>query len=422
MLSRFTPMLAPHAGCHAHARVGMLSLLFAILTPYPLPLTPASAAAPTTLPAFGGGGPLLGNAEPIAAPPMTVRWTYKADEVDHASIQSSPVIANGTVYIADARGTLHAIDLQTGKPRWKYKTGDSFAATPLVYDNKVFIGDLSGIFHAVSADTGQKLWTVDTESAINSSANAAGSSILFANDGAMMFCLNAADGKILWKATGGDRINSAPAIAPAPPSMQLAAAQPAHPAPTGGARLSPDRLIAYFGGCDGVLRALDIQTGKEIFTVEIDVPIPGSPALLGDRLVVGTDLGRVIGINVAQRQILWTWQNPDSEMLIYASPAIADGLAVVGARDRQVHAIDLQTGLRKWAFRTRGDVDAAPVISAGRVYAPSKDKSLYVLDLKTGRLLWQFNAGRAIEAAVAIASNLLILADTSGTVFCLQPK
>ena len=234
--------------CHAHASVGLLALLIALATP-------AHAATPTTLPAFHGGGPLLGNADPIAPPPMTVKWTYKADEVDHAAITGSPVIDNGTVYVADAKGTLHAVDLQTGKARWKYKTDDSFATTPLVHDNKVFLGDLSGIFHAVSTETGKKLWSVDTESTINASANVAGSRILFANDAAQMLCLNAADGKILWKATGGDRINSAPAIAPAPvPQVAVA-----HPEP-----IAPSLpLVAYFGGCDGELRAVDVETGKE---------------------------------------------------------------------------------------------------------------------------------------------------------------
>lgn len=390
----------------------MLSRLASIFCVVMLPLT--GAASSTTLPAFHGGGPLLGTAEAIASPPMAVRWTYKADEVERTAITGSPIIAGNTVYVADGKGTLHALDLQTGKPRWKYHTGDSFAATPLVYQGKVLIGDLSGVFHAVSVETGQKVWTLDTESPINASANAIESRVLFANDGAMMFCVSALDGKVLWKATGGDRVNSAPAIGPAPATGQIAA----RPEPTGQSR----GQIAYFGGCDGAVRAIEVETGKELFAVELNVPVPSSSALLGNLLVVGADLGRVIGVDVASREVAWTWQNAESEMLVYGAPAIAEGLAVVGARDRHVHAIDVKTGSRRWTFRTRGDVDAAPVISSGRVYAPSKDKNLYVLDLKTGRLLWQFNAARAIEASVAISGNRLILADTSGTVFCLEPK
>src|SRR3954468_20270880 len=106
--------------------------------------------------------------------------------------------------------------------------------------------------------------------------------------------------------------------------------------------------------------------------------------------------------------------------MFYASPAAADGLVVIGCRDRQVHAINAQTGKRAWAFKTRGDVDATAVISAGRVYAASKDKKLYVLDLKTGQKLFEFTAARAITAGPALANGVIVLGDTAGNVYCLE--
>src|SRR5690242_13002554 len=39
----------------------------------------SSSVSGTDSPAFHGGGPLLGAALSIGAPPMRVRWTYKAD-------------------------------------------------------------------------------------------------------------------------------------------------------------------------------------------------------------------------------------------------------------------------------------------------------------------------------------------------------
>jgi outer membrane protein assembly factor BamB len=120
---------------------------------------------------FQGSGPLLGQAEAIPAPPMKVRWTYKTDEVERAGIEGAPVIAGQTAYVADAKGTLHALDLKSGTPRWKYKSEDGFATTPLLLDDTIFIGDLAGIFHAISTKTGEKLWTRDVESSIHSSAN-----------------------------------------------------------------------------------------------------------------------------------------------------------------------------------------------------------------------------------------------------------
>jgi outer membrane protein assembly factor BamB len=107
--------------------------------------------------------------------------------------------------------------------------------------------------------------------------------------------------------------------------------------------------------------------------------------------------------------------------MVFASPSVADGVVVVGARDRYVHGIDFATGQRLWAFKTRGEVDAAATLSAGRAYVGSKDRRMYVLDLKTGKHLWDFQAERSIESAPAIASGVLVLADSAGNVFCLEP-
>lgn len=367
--------------------------LWGLVTTAALLLGPTWARAEEKVAGFQGGGALEGRSEAIHAPPYKVRWTYRTDEVDRAGVDSSPVIVGQTVYVADAKGNLHAIDLQSGKSRWVYKTGDSLATTPLVVDGRVFVGDMTGVFHAVSAEDGKKLWTVDTEATIHASANAAGSRIVFANDASDIFCLNAADGKVLWKAKGGDRINSAPAI--------------------GGG-------LAYFTGCDAQLRAFDLETGQEKLAADMQALSGGSPVLLKDRLIVATDQGRVLAVNLDGKKTLWTYDQVTEQAMVYATPAVADGIVVVGARDRQVHAIDLETGQRKWVYKTRGDVDAAAMISDGRVYVGSKDKKLYVLDLKTGRRLWEFAMGRSVEGGVAIGSGVIVAADSAGNVYCLE--
>src|SRR5207302_11458710 len=83
-----------------------------------LSLTLGAAAGPATQPAnfaaFRNGGGLSGEAEKLPPPPFQLRWTYQAgEEGDHVSIESAAAIMAGTVYVADDRGTLHAVDLTT---------------------------------------------------------------------------------------------------------------------------------------------------------------------------------------------------------------------------------------------------------------------------------------------------------------------
>jgi outer membrane protein assembly factor BamB len=144
-------------------------------------------------------------------------------------------------------------------------------------------------------------------------------------------------------------------------------------------------------------------------------------SFLPDRIIIGTDKGRVVAISTDGKKTLWTYEKVDAGALVQAPPATADGIAVIGAQDRQLHAIDVTTGEQKWTFKTRGDVDAPAIISDGRVYFGGRDKRFYVLDLKTGNKLWEFLSQRAIEGGPTVSGNHLLFADSSGALYCFEP-
>jgi outer membrane protein assembly factor BamB len=348
-------------------------------------------------PAFHGGGPLTGetSADP-GRPPMKERWTYRTNESDPAPILGSPAIVGDTVYVGDAEGMLHAVDIKTGKPRWTYKAEDGFETTPLVAGGRVFIGDLGGVFHAVNAADGKKAWTAETLSSIHSSANLAGDGqVVFGNDGAEIYCLSVADGKEVWKRSAGDRVNSAPAIGFG---------------------------TALVSGCDAKLRAIDVKTGQEKFAADMGALSPGSPVVLADRILMGTDEGRIVAFAADGSKQLWEYKDIQNQAMVYSSVAVSQGIAVAGARDRHVHAVDVNTGAGLWKFRTKGDVESSPAIAGGRVYVGSKDKRLYVLDLKTGKQLWDFNAGKAVTSSPAVAQGVVVFGDNGGTLYCLEAE
>ena len=372
-----------HGQAYSHARAFCVLLLILI------------AAAPENKPSgFQGLGPLLGQAPSIAPPPYKLKWTYKTDDAERVAIVGNPVISDGVVYIADSKGILHAVDLASGKFKWRYPTENGFVTTPQVTGNRIFLGDLAGVFHCISTD-GKKLWTADAQSPIHSSANFIDNKVIFGTDGAEVYCLNVADGSQAWIGKSGDRVNSAPAIADGK---------------------------AFVSGCDAQLRAIDIKTGNEVFSAELPALAPGSPACLPDRFIIATDRGHVVAISADGKKTLWDYNKIEGEALVQSTPAVADGIAVIGAHDRNIHAIDANTGEQKWTFKTRGDVDAPPIISDGRVYVGSRDKHFYVLDLKSGKKLWEYTAARAIEAGAAISNNLLLFGDSAGNLYCFEPQ
>ena len=63
---------------------------------------------------------------------------------------SSPAVADGTVYVATVAGTLHAIDADTGEGRWIERLGDGpIFASPAVDDSRLVVGSHDGTLYTV---------------------------------------------------------------------------------------------------------------------------------------------------------------------------------------------------------------------------------------------------------------------------------
>ena len=107
-------------------------------------------------PQFRGTARLSGVAAAAPAATLALKWTYDAGE----SVESSAAIVDGAVYVGSTKGELLALDLETGKLRWKYATGPNGSigeSSPAVANGAVFVGDLAGTVHAVSAVDGKRL-------------------------------------------------------------------------------------------------------------------------------------------------------------------------------------------------------------------------------------------------------------------------
>jgi eukaryotic-like serine/threonine-protein kinase len=64
------------------------------------------------------------------------------------SISNSPVVANGVVYVGSEDHSLYALDAQSGKLLWSYKTGNYILTSPAVVNGVVYIGSGDGRLYA----------------------------------------------------------------------------------------------------------------------------------------------------------------------------------------------------------------------------------------------------------------------------------
>ncbi|MDO8928631.1 MAG: PQQ-binding-like beta-propeller repeat protein [Bacteroidota bacterium] len=79
----------------------------------------------------------------------TTEIVWEADE--YLPEVSSPLAVNGLLYIATTYGVFTCLDAKTGEKHWEQEYGDAFYSSPIYADGKVYITDMSGKTHSVKA-------------------------------------------------------------------------------------------------------------------------------------------------------------------------------------------------------------------------------------------------------------------------------
>ena len=144
-------------------------------------------------------------------PPFERKW-YRlfADEGLMAGVQ--PVVAQGKVLLGTMRGALYAIDAETGKDVWVFRSGGPILHTCAVGGGKVFFGNAQGRVYAVNLADGSAAWSIQTGSAVwNAPVFHDGVMVIGSRDG-NLYAIDADNGEVKWKTPTGGPILSSPAL------------------------------------------------------------------------------------------------------------------------------------------------------------------------------------------------------------------
>ncbi|MEN8231046.1 MAG: PQQ-binding-like beta-propeller repeat protein, partial [Bacteroidota bacterium] len=77
-------------------------------------------------------------------------FTWEDDE--YLSEAASPVAYGGLLYVATSYGVLVCYDTKTGEKQWEKEFNDGFYSSPMIADGKLYIIDLAGVTHILKAD------------------------------------------------------------------------------------------------------------------------------------------------------------------------------------------------------------------------------------------------------------------------------
>jgi outer membrane protein assembly factor BamB len=331
-------------------------------------------------------GPSRDGSVPAAVlPEPWPKTATRAWEVEIGEGYSSPVVANGRVFLhsrRDPEEVVTAIDLHTGRVAWQQRYTAAFAknqyatqmakgpnSTPLVAGNRLFTLGVTGILTAWNVADGSVAWRNDYSASIDTSK---------------LFCGTAMSPML----EGGSLV------------VQV------------GSDVHGGRVLA-----------LDPATGKERWVWTGPGPGYASPLAVtidSVRQIVTLTNGTIVGIDAGTGALLWSIPFPDEWHENIVSPLWTGRTVIVSGTRQGTHAYSITRAGGTWQAKQvwrNAEVTmytVSPVFADGVIYGMSNKRrgQFVALDAESGALKWATTGRDGNHASIHLTpQHLLFLTD-----------
>jgi len=380
-------------------------------------------------------------------PRLAVRWRFRlgARGSSFGAITANPIIVGSTVYIQDTKSSVYALDLETGKLRWKHALAErNDGPNGLAVSGSRLYGATDTTAFALDAVTGRPLWSRRLVNRFEQFVAVAPvvdrGRVYLSTQGyppggrGALYALSAATGRVVWRfatiakpwphpqAGGGGTWY--PVGVDASGNVYAGIA---NPGPWGGSKAFPnggwfgdstlytDSLVVL-AGATGTLLWYDQVTPHDVR----DYDFEASPILatVGGKPVV-------FGAGKAGRVVAW---NRDTHSRLW-SRAVGTHLHDLGPLP--THSTTVCPGLL-------GGVETPMALAAGRLFVPvvelcaqesaTTSKSaflrppaqgkgaLYALDAATGETVWRRQLGSPPFGCATVARDAVVAPTYDGTI------
>ncbi|MFW6067437.1 MAG: PQQ-binding-like beta-propeller repeat protein [Myxococcota bacterium] len=95
---------------------------------------------------------------------LELAWEFPAEGSGETfGCTSTPMVADGTVYVGTWAGDVAALDAQTGEVQWRSEVQGPVDSTVAVTTDRVYASDGAGFVHALRRSDGHILWTTEAD-------------------------------------------------------------------------------------------------------------------------------------------------------------------------------------------------------------------------------------------------------------------
>ena len=311
---------------------------------------------------------------------------------------TSPVAADGRIFVCSADGTLYAVWADNGAIAWTRPLGGNVSAEPAINGSTIYALSESGHLQAFDTKLGVPLWntTLPADLVYTIPLTFSNGSVLVSTTSGAVLRLNASDrGQMMWQAYIGKNLKG--------------------PVTVGGG-------LAYLVLDGGNAVALDLETGNQHWSTG---PGTGSSndfpsAYVQGSLYIGTRGRDVFCIDTSDGSELW---NKSLKSTVASAPALGGGRIVLGTQTGQVYALDLITGEEVWdaPFEAGAAVMVAPSLAGGKVVLGDERGGVYLLNAGTGELESDLSLEGHRFSSPVVSEGRILISTTDGTLLVVGP-
>jgi formylglycine-generating enzyme required for sulfatase activity len=353
----------------------------------------------------------------------TVRWKFKTG----GRITSCPMAYRDKAYIASDNGLLFALDVETGKEKWQYKLaggppykeGKSYwgwvwPSSPTIKDGILYTGSNGGYVYALDISTGRAKWKTTLPGAVRASGSplpAYGAVFVYITGYGKdtgLLAIHGETGQALtfyrnffwggWQRSisfaDGCMISAGRIVDMRSGSVEDQAAK-THAGGGMNTTAVIDGKMYSVGGWAGVpsaVKAADYRTANRLYIVPIEKgdslavqngTSDNTLAVWNDQLYFGTRQGNLYSCSALTGKRLW---KTDLGSRTRCAPSIStvlnseSAVVYIGCDDGNLWGVDAVTGKKLWNFKTGGRIWLDPWIADGVLYVASDDGYLYALE------------------------------------------
>jgi outer membrane protein assembly factor BamB len=301
--------------------------------------------------------------------------------------------------------------------RWSFRTGGGVTSTPVIAEGRVYVGSQDKNIYCLDARNGRCLWSFMTEARIKSSVAVADGRVYVGPDDGYVYCLDAKNGSRIWRTEAGGYIEA---------SFKAVTGVRSSPMVVG------DRV--YVGSLDANLYCLDADSGDIVWTYKTEGYITSSPAVSDGTVYITSqepNSGALYKIDAAEGSMIWRCDIPyvmeaDRGADLHASPTVADGMVFVAANKQNYYGVNAETGEIEWTyFTTEGTEGIGGYLVASMGY---HDGELYVVDMffitalnaESGEVAWKSWIGTELYTSPAYADGKVYVTTDRRFVYVLN--